>query len=144
MDTLYKVVLSVHLIAVISWMAGILYLYRLLIYHTEETEAVVMARFRVMEERLYRIITMPAMGVAFIAGLFLVAFRPELLRQGWLHGKLSLVFLLLGTTIYAGRVMRELADGRKRLTSRQLRILNEVPTLLMIGIVFLVILKPLS
>ncbi len=144
METLYKVFLAFHIIAVISWMAGILYLFRLFIYHTEETEEVVKSRFRVMEERLYRIITMPAMVVAFILGFFMLSFHPELWRQPWLHGKLLLVLAMAGITGFAGKLRRRLAEGEKPYTSKQLRILNEVPTLLMIAIVLLVILKPFS
>jgi protoporphyrinogen IX oxidase len=142
MSTLYRVILAFHVVAVISWMAGILYLFRLFIYHTEETEEVVMSRFRVMEERLYRIITVPAMGVAFALGAFLISLNPELLARPWLHAKLLLVVILAGVTGKAGAVMKSLARGEKTLTSRQLRFLNEVPTLLMIAIVLLVILKP--
>jgi protoporphyrinogen IX oxidase len=144
METLYKVILSIHLVAVISWMAGLLYLFRLFIYHTEETEEVVMSRFRVMEERLYRIITAPAMGIAFVAGSFMLSLHPELLGKPWMWGKLALVVGMAGLTGKAGGLRRTLARGEKRLTSKQLRFLNEVPTLLMIGIVFLVILKPWS
>jgi protoporphyrinogen IX oxidase len=142
METLYRVTLSIHLIAVISWMAGILYLYRLFIYHTEEREEIVMARFRIMETKLYRIITMPAMGVAFIAGTFMLTLKPALLLQPWLHGKLLFVAALIVTTVYAGRLRERLERGEKPFTSKQLRFLNELPTLLMIAIVFLVILKP--
>jgi len=144
MDTLYKVFLAFHIVAVISWMAGILYLFRLFIYHTEETEEVVKARFRVMEERLYRIITTPAMVVAFVLGFFMLSFHPQLWRQPWLHGKLFLVIGMAGITGFAGKLRKQLADGEKPFTSKQLRFLNEVPTLLMIGIVLLVILKPFS
>lgn len=142
MFTLYRTLLALHLIAVISWMAGILYLIRLFIYHTEEKEAVVISRFQVMEERLYRIITVPAMAVAFILGSTIISMNPGLLRQPWMHGKLFFVICMGGITGYAGGLMKRLARGERPLSSKQLRFLNEVPTLLMIGIVFLVILKP--
>ena len=132
-------ILSIHIIAVISWMAGILYLFRLFIYHQEETESVVKQRFEVMEERLFRIITAPAMGTAFVAGVFMVSLNFRLLSQGWFHGKLLLVAVLMGVTMWASKLRRDLAEGRCAFTSKQLRILNEVPTLLMIGIVFLVL-----
>ncbi len=144
MFILYRSLIALHVVSVISWMAGILYLFRLFIYHTEEKEAVVISRFQVMEERLYRIITVPAMTVAFILGSTLLSMNPLLLRQPWMHGKLFFVICMGGVTGYAGGLMKRLANGERPLTSKQLRFLNEVPTLLMIGIVFLVILKPWS
>lgn len=144
METLYKTLLAFHIVAVISWMAGILYLFRLFIYHTEETEEVVMSRFRVMEERLYRIITVPAMAVAFVLGIVMLSLHGDLMRQPWLHGKLFFVIAMAGITGFAGKLRRRLAAGEKPYTSKQLRILNEVPTLLLIAIVLLVILKPFS
>lgn len=138
-----QLLLSLHLIAVISWMAGILYLYRLLVYHAAETEAVVRDRFKVMEHRLYRYITMPAMGVAIIAGLAMIGVAPEYYaKAGWLHAKLTLVVGLVASTIVAGRSMKKLVNDKPPFTERTYRILNEVPTLLMIAIVLLVILKP--
>lgn len=124
-------------------MAGILYLYRLVIYHVEETEPVVRARFEIMERRLYRYITMPAMGVAILAGAGLIGIAPSyFLKAGWLHAKLTLVVLLIAATIYAGRAMRALAAGRTTRGSRHFRIMNEVPTLLMILIVILAVFRP--
>ena len=135
--------LSIHVIAVISWMAGILYLYRLIVYHVEETEALVRSRFVVMERRLYRFITVPAMIVAAVAGAAVVTTDVRYYaRAHWLHGKLLLVALLIGSTLHAGRVTRRLAAGDDVGPGRRYRLLNEVPTLLMIGIVILVIVKP--
>ena len=138
-----NVYLSLHLIAVISWMAGILYLYRLLVYHAAESEAVVRDRFKVMERRLYRYITMPAMGVAFIAGVCLIAGAPDYyLRAGWFHAKFALVLGMIAVTILAGRSVKNLVNDRPPFSERAYRILNEVPTLLMIVIVVLVVFKP--
>jgi putative membrane protein len=139
-----NLLLSLHIIAVISWMAGILYLYRLIVYHVEETEAVVKERFKVMEMRLYRYITRPAMWAAIGAGLSMIALDPRYyLRAHWLHAKLTLVLLLIGATQLAGRTCRLLqGDQPPAHSSRYYRAMNEVPTLLMIAIVLLVILKP--
>jgi putative membrane protein len=139
-----NLLLSLHLIAVISWMAGILYLYRLIVYHVEETEAVVKERFKVMEMRLYRYITRPAMWAAILAGLSMIALDPRYyLRAHWLHAKLTLVLLLIGATQLAGRTCRRLGgDEPPAYSSRYYRAMNEVPTLLMIAIVLLVVLKP--
>ena len=139
---LYRTLLALHLIAVISWMAGILYLFRLFVYHATEKEAVVRERFVMMESRLHRIIVHPAMGITLILGLLMLALNTELLTKPWMHGKLLLVAGMLFLTVFAGKIRRELAAGKARYSDRGFRILNEVPTLLMIGIVFLVILRP--
>ena len=141
---LYRFLLSLHLIAVISWMAGLLYLYRLFVYHAEESESVVKQRFQVMEKRLYQIITMPAMLAALVFGIAMIALNPELLRQPWMHGKLFFVVLLIGITHYAKRLLRMLESGESKISSKSLRVLNEVPTILMIVIILLIIMRPLS
>lgn len=137
----YRILLALHLIAVISWMAGILYLYRLFIYHREETVEVVKERFVVMEERLYRIITRPAMVCSIVFGLGMVWQNPALLDLHWFQTKLVLVVVLIALTLGTVPLHRKLRDGEKPFSSRTLRFLNEAPTLVMIGIVFLVILK---
>jgi len=142
MSSLYRWLLALHIIAVISWMAGILYLWRLFIYHVEAKEQVVKDTLSVMEMKLYRYITMPALTVAFILGVSMIVYNPNLLKYHWMHGKLFLAFLLIGVTHMAGAVRKKLLKGECRYTSKTLRILNEVPTLLMIGIVLLVILQP--
>ena len=139
---LYRAILALHIIAVISWMAGILYLFRLFVYHATEKEAVVRQRFEMMESRLHRIIVHPAMGMSLLLGLAMLALNTELLKKPWMHGKLTLVAGMMAVTIFSGRIMRELKDGKARYSDKGFRILNEVPTLLMIGIVFLVIMRP--
>lgn len=134
---------SLHIVAVIAWMAGLLYLYRLFVYHRVETEAVVMDRFRTMEQRLWFAITVPAAWVAALTGLGMVASLPcHYLPQGWLTLKLLLAAGLLIVHVLAGRYRRAFLEPPFPLTERAFRILNEVPTLLMIGIVFLVEYQP--
>jgi len=142
MVLLYQSLKALHIIAIVAWMAGLLYLFRLFVYHVEETEAVVKARFTIMERRLYRIITLPGMIVAVCLGAGLVMIQIDYLRMGWLHVKLLAVVGMIAITLFGGREIEELADGRARYSSRTYRILNEVPTLLLIVIVFLVVLKP--
>lgn len=133
---------ALHVIAVISWMAGLLYLPRLFVYHTvEPVGSVVGERFKVMELRLYRFIMQPAMGVAWVAGLWL-AWSSFGFRGGWLHAKLLLIVLLSVHHEFQGRWLREFARDERRHTERFFRLQNEIPTLLMIGIVILVIVKP--
>ncbi len=134
-----------HIVAVISWMAGILYLYRLLIYHSERgtKDHSIHELLSLMEHRLYRYITIPAMLVAAFAGLFMVALVPDLGRTGWFGSKFALVLILMLATFYAGKLQRDAAIDASRLpNSKTLRFLNEVPTLLMLAIVALVVFKP--
>jgi len=138
---LYKVFLSLHIISVVAWMAGLLYLYRLFVYHVEEKIDAVKERFCMMEDRLYRIITLPAMVSTLVLGLCLVFLEPTYLKMAWLWLKLLLVTGMVGMTMHAPLIREKLMNNELRLSSRTLRILNEVPTLLLFGIVFLVVFK---
>jgi putative membrane protein len=133
-----------HIIAVISWMAGILYLYRLLIYHRERGVGArdIHELLSLMEYRLYRYITVPAMWVAAVAGFAMIGLNPELLQGKWLHVKLAAVAFLIVSTVVAGKISaRAAADPSSLPASRTLRIANEVPTVLMMVIVGLVVFK---
>jgi len=134
---------ALHILAIISWMAGLLYLPRLFVYHASQNhESEASALFTVMERRLYRAIMTPAMVVAWISGLYLAWFSFQF-QGGWLHAKLALV---LGMSIhhgFQGRWRRAFAEGRNVYSSRFYRFQNEVPTLLMVGIVILVVVKPM-
>ncbi len=138
----YLILKSLHLISIVAWMAGILYLFRLFVYHTEEPVKVVKERFQIMEWRLYHYITLPAMIASLVFGVGLIALEPSLLMAQWLHPKLLLVAILVAVTVFAGYQIAELAAGTCQISARMFRILNEIPTLLLIGIVFLVVLKP--
>jgi len=133
---------ALHVIAVISWMAGLLYLPRLFVYHAvEPVGSEPSERFKVMERRLFRFIMRPAMIVSWIAGLWL-AWSSFGFKGGWLHAKLLLVVLMTIHHELQGRWLREFADDRRVHTQKFFRIQNEIPTLLMIAIVILVIVKP--
>jgi putative membrane protein len=141
-ELLYLWVKAIHVIAVISWMAGLLYLPRLFIYHTESGPQSVQAEtFKIMERRLYRLIMTPAMIVSWICGLWL-AWSVFEFHGLWLHVKLLGVVALTGTHIFFGRAVE--AFGRDDIThsARYWRYMNEIPTLLMILIVIMVIVKP--
>ena len=140
----YLWIKALHVIAVISWMAGMLYLPRLFVYHTQaEPGSVQSETFKVMERRLARAIMTPAMIVSFVAGLWMLVINPSLLRGGgFMHIKLVLVFALLGVHLMMLRWRREFAEDRNTRPQRFYRIVNEVPTLLMIGIVILIVVRP--
>lgn len=138
-DLLIKIL---HVVAIISWMAGLLYLPRFFVYHAGiATDSDAARLFIVMEYRLYRYIMTPAMIVAWLTGLWL-AWSNFGFRGGWLHAKLALVLALSAHHGFQGRWRRAFADGRNTRPARFYRIQNEVPTMLMIGIVALVIVKP--
>ncbi len=142
MSGAYPWIKAVHVIAVIAWMAGLLYLPRLFVYHTQVAADSDTARlFKVMERRLMVAITIPAGVIASILGLALVM-EIGLAGNGWLHAKLTLV---VGLAVMNGLMeswRRALAADRNRHSTRFFRMANEVPTLLMIGIVILVVVKP--
>jgi putative membrane protein len=133
---------ALHVLAVISWMAGLLYLPRLFVYHTDvERGSKASETFKIMERRLLKGIMNPAMIVAWLSGLY-IAYAFDDFRAPWLHAKLTFVLLMSGVHGYlAGRV-RAFAEDRNDKTAGFYRVINEVPTVLMIGIVVLVIVKP--
>ncbi|MGF9566330.1 protoporphyrinogen oxidase HemJ [Neorhizobium sp. JUb45] len=141
-DDLFLWIKALHVIAVISWMAGLLYLPRLFIYHTDAPVGSVQSEtFKMMEQRLYRVIMNPAMMLSWILGLYL-AWTVYEFQGGWLHAKIAMVFLLTIVHVMFGRSMRRFAQDGPRRTARYWRLINEIPTVLMIVIVILVIVKP--
>ena len=141
-DDLYLWVKALHIIAVISWMAGLLYLPRLFVYHTDAPPGSAQSEmFKVMEGRLYRTIMQPAMGLAWLLGLYL-ACTVHGFQGGWLHAKLAFVLLLSAVHEYYGRAVKAFAEDRNTKSGRQWRIWNEAPALLMVLIVVLVVVKP--
>lgn len=139
---LYPWVKALHVIAVISWMAGMLYLPRLFVYHAQaEIGSDKSETFKVMERRLLRAIINPAMIVTWVLGLWL-AWRGFGFSGGWLHAKITAVLLLSGVHGYLSASVRRFANDQNVKPSRHWRIVNEVPTVLMIVIVILVVVKP--
>ena len=139
---LYLWLKAFHVVAIIAWMAGMLYLPRLFVYHCETPKGSVQSEtFKVMERRLLKAIINPAMIAAWVLGLVLV-WQGGWIASGWLHAKLALVLGLSALHgVFAKQVKVFAADANTR-PARYFRILNEVPTVLMIGIVILVIVKP--
>ncbi len=139
---MYDWVKALHVIAVISWMAGMLYLPRLFVYHCEaERGSKRSETFKIMERRLLKVIINPAMIVTWLAGLYL-AWAGHWLSAGWLQLKFVLVLALSGVHGFFSRCVKDFAADRNVRSQRFFRIINEVPTLLMIAIVVLVVVKP--
>ena len=141
-NSAYLWVKSIHVIAVISWMAGMLYLPRLFIYHCDAPVGSTQSEtFKVMERRLLRVIINPAMIISWVLGLWL-AYQAGFFAAGWFHGKLLGALLLSGVHGYFAGAVRRFGEDRNTVTARTWRLWNEVPTVLMIVIVVLVIVKP--
>jgi putative membrane protein len=139
---LYLWIKALHVIAVIAWMAGMLYLPRLFVYHADAPVGSPQSEtFKIMERRLYRLIINPAMIVTWVLGLWL-AWSVVGFSEGWLHAKIALVVAMSAMHGYLGGAVRRFAEDRNQKPARHWRIVNEVPTVLMIAIVILVIVKP--
>lgn len=138
---------SLHIVGVVVWFAGLFYLVRLFIYHREAEvledplRQAFEAQYALMERRLANIITTPGMAVAVAMALALLSVQPGWLREGWMHAKLAVVVLLLAYHAFCYRLMGQLQRGTCRWSAKQLRALNELPTLLLVAAVMLVVFK---
>ena len=144
---MYLYLKAVHIIFVVSWMAGLFYVVRLFIYHTEaqdkpEVEKKVLSdQFEIIEKKLFNIITTPAMILTLLAGIAMVCINPNLLKQSWLQVKLGFVLGLMVYHFICQNMMLQMRKNVYKFTSTQLRIWNEVATILLFAIVFLAVLK---
>ena len=136
---------SLHLIAVISWMAGLLYLPRIFVYHIENINDQSSSNiFKIMEKKLYFYIMMPAMLLSWLFGLILISIIGfDVLLTAWIQLKLIFVVLLSFYHFYLGQCLKKLAFEQNNKTSKFFRIINEIPTILLILIVFIVVFKPI-
>jgi putative membrane protein len=138
---------SLHIVGVVVWFAGLFYLVRLFIYHreadelAEPTRQAFLDQYALMERRLANIITTPGMAVAVTMAIGLLSVEPGWLKEGWMHAKLAVVAVLLAYHAFCYRLMGQLRDGSCRWSAKQLRALNELPTLLLVGAVLLVVFK---
>ena len=142
---IYLLFKSLHLIAVISWMAGLLYLPRIFVYHVENYQKKEATEiFEIMEKRLFNYIMRPAMFLSWLLGIILILnIGIEAFSFLWLQIKLVLVFLLSVYNEYLGKCVKLLKIGENKKSAKFYRIINEIPTILLILIVFIVIFKPL-
>ena len=138
---------TLHIVGVVVWFAGLFYLVRLFIYHVEaeelepELRVPFQQQYSLMEKRLANIITTPGMVVAVSMAICLLIAQPAWLQQGWMHAKLAFVAVLLAYHAFCYRVMAQLQAGTFRWNGKQLRALNELPTLLLVIVVMLVVFK---
>lgn len=141
-DAAYLWLKALHVVAIISWSAGVLYLPRLFIYHCDAPPGSPQSEtFKLMERRLLRVIIIPAMAVSWVLGLWL-AWRGNHFGEGWFHAKFAAVIALSGITGYFSKAVKTFAADANTQPSRHWQVVNEIPTLLMIVIVVLVVVKP--
>ena len=141
----YLLFKSLHLISIISWMAGLLYLPRIFVYHSENLKNIGMSQvFKTMERKLYYFIMMPAMILSWLFGLILISIIGfESLSLAWLKLKLIFVILLTLYHFYLGKILNEFKIDLNKNSSKFFRWINEIPTILLILIIFTVIFKPI-
>jgi protoporphyrinogen IX oxidase len=130
-----------HVVFVVTWFAGLFYLPRLFLYHAAAGDTLSIERFIVMEKRLFGIMTIGA-TLAVCCGLAMLVAAPAYLHFGWLHAKLALVALLIGYHLWCRRLLGQLREGRNRHSQRWYRAFNEIPSVLLIAIVILAVVKP--
>lgn len=141
---MYDIIKSLHIIFVVSWFAGLFYMPRLFIYHTEAQEKDELAKkalsdqFQIMEKKLWWIITTPAMILTFLFGFWMLWLNPYLLQQPWMHIKLAFIVVLLVYHFISQKLMFKMAKGIFTWNSNQLRMWNELATLCLVAIIFLV------
>lgn len=138
---------AVHIIGFVAWFAGLFYLARLFVYHAEALDKtspereVLTFQFAIMEKRLFQIIMTPAMILTLGGGIGMLIINPEYLSMGWLHIKLLLVFLLVGYHHLCIPMRKKLEAGTKPMSSMRFRLFNEVPTLFLVAIVLLAVMR---
>jgi putative membrane protein len=143
----YDVLKALHIVFVVTWFAGLFYLFRLFIYHREALEKptaerdVLVAQFRIMERRLWAAITLPSGILATAFGWALIGLNPAWLQMPFMWVKLVFVALLWVYMVHGARILKQCQHGEPRDSSIRLRFLNEVPTVILIAVVFLIVLR---
>ncbi len=140
----YLLFKSLHLVAVISWMAGLLYLPRIFVYHSEASHEPQKETFKVMERKLYNYIMMPAMILSWVFGIALIhSLGFSIFSELWMQLKTIAVLILTHYHFYLGKHLRLFSNGKNSKSPKFFRFINEIPTVLLIAIVFVVVFKPL-
>jgi protoporphyrinogen IX oxidase len=132
---------ALHIVFVVTWFAGLFYLPRLYVYHAQASDSISTQRFEIMERRLFAIMTIGAAASIFFGGLMLIE-SPEYLQMTWLKVKLLFVALLIVYHVYCYKLMRDFAAQRNTRSSKWFRAFNELPSLLLVVIVILAVVKP--
>ena len=137
------IIKALHIITMVAWFAGLFYLPRLFVYHATAEDDISIVRFKIMERRLYYGITWPAALLTTILGIVLITYNPDYyLKTGWMHIKLTLVIILWSYHLVCGHFLKQFACGLNKHSERYYRVVNEIPTILLISIVLLAVVKP--
>ncbi|MFN0033031.1 MAG: CopD family protein [Flavobacteriales bacterium] len=143
----YNIIKSLHIIFVVTWFAGLFYMFRLFVYHAEAARkdeparSILMNQYSMMEKRLWYAIAWPSCVLTLLFGLWLLWLAPHWLKEPWMHIKLLFVVLLFLYQLYGERVLKRIGENAMQFTSIQMRLLNEVPTVILIAVIFLVVMK---
>ena len=139
----YLWVKAFHLIFMVAWFAGLFYIFRLFVYHRKYQDKPELCQaYTLMERKLLYIIMHPAMLLTILLGIFLIVLNPSVLSAPWFHAKLGLVVFLIAYQFFSAITHKRFARGDFFLSEKACRMINEVPTLLLIGIIILVVIKP--
>lgn len=143
----YSVAKAMHLIGMVSWMAGLFYLVRLMVYHAEAggmpgaQRDILSRQYNLMEWKVYKIILKPAVVITWVFGVLMLMIQPAWLQQAWMTGKLVFVLALTFYTYYCQAHIRLLENGKSTFTHVHYRVMNEVPTIILVGAVFLAVFR---
>ncbi|MCK6691487.1 MAG: CopD family protein [Thermoanaerobaculia bacterium] len=143
----YSVSKAMHLIGMVSWMAGLFYLVRLMVYHAEARvlpdpqREILTRQYNLMEWKVYKIILKPAVVITWVFGVLMLILQPIWLQQAWMYGKLVFVLLLTGYTYYCKVHIRHLESNTSAFTHVHYRVMNEVPTIILVSAVFLAVFR---
>lgn len=133
-----------HIIFMVTWFSGLFYLPRLYVYHADATDLISKERFKIMEKKLFYMIMTPGAVLTILLGIWLMSFNWQgYLQMGWLHIKLSLVFLLVVYHVYLGKILHDFRSDSNQRSHVFYRWLNEIPALFLVAIVILAVVKPL-
>ncbi|PKM28687.1 MAG: protoporphyrinogen oxidase HemJ [Gammaproteobacteria bacterium HGW-Gammaproteobacteria-11] len=139
---MYLWIKAFHIIAVVTWFAGLFYLPRLFVYHAQSEDSISRERFKIMERKLYRGIMLPSMVLAVGLGLAMLVMVPGWMSQGWMHAKLVLVAALIAYNFVCGSMLKRFASDQNTRSHVFYRWFNEAPVLVLLGAVILVVVKP--
>ena len=138
-----RLILALHVFFMVCWSAGIFYLPRLFVYHAMSEDSISQERFKIMERKLYYGIMTPSAILTIIFGIWLLSFNfSNYMHMGWLHAKLALMAILIAFHLYCGKLYRNFKDNRNQHSHLFFRWLNELPVVLLAGIIILVIVQP--
>lgn len=143
----YQVIKALHIIFIVTWFAGLFYMFRLFVYHAEAAlkhepaASILTEQYKIMERRLWYAITWPSAILAITFGIWMIVLMPGLLTQPWMHVKLFFVILLIMYQFYGQQVLKKISLTPGQVSSTKMRLMNEAPTVILIAVVFLVVMK---